>query len=124
LRRKAYLRRKPLRRLSRATRDSIAARIGWALTVKKRDGRCQGDGCRETFFHNLEAHHVYPKGRYPDLRLVADNGLTLCADCHKAWHRATRLHKRWWEAKWPVRAAYVKSLIDAKEVVDRGRNGA
>lgn len=36
---------------------------------------------------NLEAHHIKPFNTFPDLRYVADNGITLCQKCHKQKHK-------------------------------------
>ncbi len=51
----------------------------WARLVKERDGRCTM--CRTT--EELEAHHIIPKATQPDLHAVLENGLTLCAGCHR-----------------------------------------
>ena len=109
-------RRKGLRRASKRFREAVSARMTWSQAVKQRDGCCQMIGCRETV--GLQAHHVRPKGRYPDLALALENGLALCRGCHKTWHRSSKLHMRWWEATWPDRAEYVNSLLSEKIVVD------
>ena len=58
--------------------------ISWRQKVLERDGgRCQNCGGDE----RLEAHHIKPWATHPDLRGDLDNGITLCADCHKAAHR-------------------------------------
>lgn len=77
------------------------------MGVKARDGYCQRCGSPE----ELEAHHVYPKGRYPDLMLVPENGLTLCRQHHREWHAASRAWRLWWESVFPERAERLKSLI-------------
>lgn len=51
----------------------------WTYLVKERDGRCTMCGTVE----NLEAHHIIPKAVRPDLCAVLENGLTLCAGCHR-----------------------------------------
>ena len=30
----------------------------------------------------LEAHHIIPKGKYPEFELELENGVTLCGNCH------------------------------------------
>jgi hypothetical protein len=54
----------------------------WRTQVFKRDNytciECGQRGVR------LQAHHIKPKGLFPELILDVDNGATLCVDCHKA----------------------------------------
>ena len=118
--RRPYRRRKAVKRLPRWVRESIAARMEWSTRVRERDGRCQY--CRSVDL--LEAHHVYPKSRYPDLRYLLDNGLTLCQPCHHRWHAASRLWKQWWQEKWVDRAATIESMLHAKIVVARPAGNA
>lgn len=35
----------------------------------------------------LNAHHVYGYAEYKDFRIDVDNGITLCEDCHKEYHK-------------------------------------
>lgn len=57
----------------------------WRTAVFERDGyRCAI--CGEVG-GRLNAHHIKPFARYPDLRLDVDNGITLCEECHKEVHR-------------------------------------
>lgn len=47
--------------------------------------------CRDCGDHrggNLHAHHIKPFATHPELRMVVDNGLTLCRDCHRKAHAA------------------------------------
>ena len=108
LRRKTRLRTKGRLRSSSARTGAVAYRA-WAMDVKVRDGCCQV--CRAT--EGLEAHHVYPKGKYPDLRLVPENGLALCRVCHREWHSATTSHRSWWETWWPERHRVILGLLRA-----------
>lgn len=57
----------------------------WRTAVFERDGyRCAI--CGEVG-GRLNAHHIKPFAKYPDLRLDIDNGITLCEKCHKEVHR-------------------------------------
>ena len=113
MRRKSTLARKTRLRASSARRRGMADRSReWSLNVRGRDLRCQI--CRAA--GGLEAHHVYPKGTYPDLRFVLDNGLALCPPCHREWHSASTSHRCWWEKWWPERHAVIRGLISARRV--------
>ena len=37
--------------------------------------------------NNLVTHHIMSAKRYPDLENDVDNGITLCEECHKKYHR-------------------------------------
>ena len=51
----------------------------WRKAVKQRDGNV----CRKCRFRgNSHAHHIMPKGKYPEFELEVDNGITLCGNCH------------------------------------------
>jgi len=63
----------------------------WRLEVLERDGfRCRVCGTARVRLH---AHHIKSFSKFPKLRLVLENGLTLCHPCHtktsdygvKAW---------------------------------------
>lgn len=63
-----------------------AAYREWRLTVFDRDGyRCVecGDRSREGHRVRLHADHIKPFATHPHLRLVIENGRTLCAPCHR-----------------------------------------
>lgn len=58
----------------------------WRTTVFARDDfACQECGARNGNGSNvyLEAHHVLPFSTHPDERFNPDNGVTLCAPCHR-----------------------------------------
>jgi hypothetical protein len=60
----------------------------WTRLVKERDGYC----CAECGYQgtpgkrDVDAHHVIPKSKFPDLATVLFNGVTLCKPCHKDIH--------------------------------------
>jgi len=57
----------------------------WRLAVFKRDNfTCMG--CKQVGGF-LQAHHLKKWSKYPKLRYVANNGVTLCKDCHSILHR-------------------------------------
>jgi hypothetical protein len=64
-------------------RDSPEVRL-WRKNVLKRDAyQCVQCESKE----RLEAHHVIRWADAPELRLVVDNGMTLCNTCHLKEHR-------------------------------------
>ncbi|MBN2980133.1 HNH endonuclease [Cohnella algarum] len=59
----------------------------WRKRVLRRDGhRCVLCGSTE----NLEAHHLASWAEFPELRIVDENGMTLCNDCHADQHVENR----------------------------------
>lgn len=106
------MKRTPLRRRSRKL--PVSDRQAWSRAVKTRDhGQCQAHGCKhQGRKFRMEAHHVWPKGTYPDLQFMLENGLTLCGECHATWHASSRLWRQWWENRWPQRARKVKNVLD------------
>lgn len=60
------------------------ADVDWQLAVRlKDDYTCQRCGIREMYIHT---HHKATRGARPDLKHVVDNGICLCAPCHKWVH--------------------------------------
>ena len=116
------MRRGRLKFMGEKLRKVWARRRDWATEVKRRDQwKCQVGGC-----HNpgSEAHHVYPKGKYPDLATFLSNGLTLCSDHHREWHSASKLWRQWWEKRWVRRAGVIRGRMEAKKVIDTSRERA
>lgn len=58
----------------------------WRYAVLERDGFCCRI-CGESGVP-LHAHHIKPWNRYPEERFNVDNGMTMCAECHKRYHKA------------------------------------
>ena len=57
----------------------------WREAVLKRDKhRCMECGSEGP---GLCAHHIHPWFKYPDRRYDATNGITLCRECHRSFHR-------------------------------------
>lgn len=56
--------------------------VKWSLTVILRDKKCVRCGARG----NLQAHHIKPFDRHPELELDLSNGVALCPCCHHSQH--------------------------------------
>ena len=59
----------------RLWRESVFERDNWTCQL------CFRRGCR------LEADHIKPWAKFPELRIAIDNGRTLCYECHRKGHR-------------------------------------
>jgi len=60
----------------------------WSKLVIQRDGyKCKTCGEEK----NLEAHHIWPQGWYPQLRYILKNGITLCCKCHEVAFYSTEI---------------------------------
>jgi len=64
--------------------------------LEKYDFTCQLCGLRDEDV--VEADHIKPKHLYPELRYDLENGMALCANCHR---RKTRIeHKKLMKERW------------------------
>lgn len=56
----------------------------WRMAVFTRDGfHCSLCGSASVRGRKLQAHHIRPKSKYPELVFDVSNGITLCAPCHR-----------------------------------------
>ena len=66
----------------------------WKANVHKLDKfTCQMCGTKPTG-KNLIAHHIRDWNKYPKLRYIVSNGLTVCRSCHKKIHKEIGLKTR------------------------------
>jgi hypothetical protein len=69
---------------TRELREPQKKSFAWRNQVLIRDNFI----CKRCGFSNgLEAHHIYSYKHEPELRYDINNGITLCSDCHKEFHR-------------------------------------
>lgn len=55
----------------------------WRNKIPKRDkNTCTNCGSNE----NLQAHHIKSWAKFPELRYLESNGITLCHECHQLEH--------------------------------------
>lgn len=57
--------------------------VAWSSLVKARDQKCVECGS----VYLLHAHHIKSYKTHPELRHDVSNGITLCAHCHRKWHK-------------------------------------
>jgi hypothetical protein len=57
--------------------------VAWASMVKLRDGKCTKCGS----VYDLHAHHIEQFKDNESLRYDVNNGITLCGQCHREWHK-------------------------------------
>ena len=74
-------------------RDERRYKGGWVdyMDIREKLFEAQGRRCphcgkEATTFKELEAHHVLPWGRFPELRNKQKNLILLCHRCHKEVH--------------------------------------
>jgi len=57
--------------------------VAWSTLVKLRDGKCTQ--CSSVY--DLHAHHIKAFKDNEELRYDVNNGVTLCSQCHRKWHK-------------------------------------
>lgn len=68
----------------------------WIKKVYERDNyTCQC--CGDNRGGNLNAHHIYGYSKYKNLRTDMDNGICLCEECHKLYHKQHGFKNNTWE---------------------------
>ena len=84
--------------------------------ILERDGRrcvrCGAEG-------SLAASHVFPKGKYPRMRFLEVNLLSLCYGCHiHWWHKDPIAAGEWFKKTYPERLEVLRVLRDTAPKVD------
>lgn len=68
----------------------------WSIEVRKSfDNKCAVCGSDKY----IQAHHILEKYVYPQFKLSPDNGIALCARCHKWGKYSAHRNSIWW-AEW------------------------
>lgn len=57
--------------------------VAWSTLVKLRDGKCTQ--CSSVY--DLHAHHIKSFKDNEKVRYDVNNGITLCSQCHRKWHK-------------------------------------
>lgn len=100
-------------RRQKAVADYHAGRR-WAVAVKQRDGwECQLHGVsprHDSAGWDVQAHHMWSVGAHPDMRLVLQNGITVCASAHRWADGHRREVWEWLQRTDPDRYAFLAAL--------------
>lgn len=79
----------------------------WIRAVYERDNyTCQC--CGDNKGGNLNSHHIYGYAEYKELRTDIDNGICLCEDCHKTYHKQHGIKDNNW-------SSFKKFLLDNRK---------
>jgi transposase len=83
----------------------------WVEAILKRDNyTCQKCGKRGK---KLEVHHIFNWADYPELRYAIDNGITLCRECHREFHKQFGLRKN--------TKAQLEAFLKGWQILDGGK---
>lgn len=58
----------------------------WSKKIRER-GKHICAKCGKTDKIHNQAHHIFPKSRYPSLACDEGNGIVLCQKCHADYHK-------------------------------------
>lgn len=58
----------------------------WSKKIRKRGAHICAKCGKKDKTHN-QAHHIFPKSRYPALACDEGNGIVLCQKCHNEYHK-------------------------------------
>lgn len=58
----------------------------WSKKIRNR-GQHICAKCGKTDKTHNQAHHIFPKGKYPQLACDEGNGIVLCQKCHSEYHK-------------------------------------
>lgn len=58
----------------------------WSKKIRERGQHICAKCCKKDKTHN-QAHHIFPKSRYPALACDEGNGIVLCQKCHTEYHK-------------------------------------
>lgn len=96
----------------------------WTEAVKERDGwTCQLCGLKKGDIKDngkpvvLNAHHIIGRDNkeFPDMRFDVENGITLCAGCHRfskrGPHHGTFIFHEWLRRNFPSRYEYLTNVV-------------
>lgn len=104
----------------------------WTVAVKERDGwQCQLCGKKNRELNEkgtptvLNAHHIIARDNkeFPDLRFEVENGITLCAGCHRfskrGPHHGTIIFSEWLRRNFPQRYEFLCNIVFNEKTIEK-----
>lgn len=73
------------------TRRSLSMQLAREACFERDDYTCQSCGKRGS---QLNAHHVWPFQRFPEVKFAVSNLITLCRKCHDKFHKSAGGHTK------------------------------